>query len=213
MELTWPPWVFWGLVAVLVVCVVASVFSHWADLRQARRHLPGNPHYPQPPLGEATRPPLLAGPSAALIVGPAEVPAVMIGPAGSSPVIGPSSAPALTVVPASPLSIEPPQRGAWDDRGWTQSSDNGWLVYDGRYHIPDRRRNEQRWFRGRVVVTNSRAEAYIADPPVEIKKHPKGPCFQLVEAPWFRVNWHHPAPTVDDAILYVEKVLDEAINR
>jgi hypothetical protein len=34
----------------------------------------------------------------------------------------------------------------------------------------------------------------------------------LLQAPWFQLNWHRGANNVDDAILYLEKVLDEAVN-
>jgi hypothetical protein len=33
-----------------------------------------------------------------------------------------------------------------------------------------------------------------------------------VDGAWFHVNWRQPARNADEAILYLEKVLDEAIN-
>jgi hypothetical protein len=54
--------------------------------------------------------------------------------------------------------------------------------------------------------------AYIADPPPEIRRHPHGACFQLYRDPWFQLHWSRPARNPDDAILYMERVLDESIN-
>jgi hypothetical protein len=123
-------------------------------------------------------------------------------------------APAATVAvaPTIPSIVEPPPRGAWEERGWTRKQENGHAVYEGHYQVTDRRTNQVRRFRGRVVQQHGLAITYIADPPAEIKRHRKGPCFQLLKAPWFQLNWHRGAANVDDAILYLEKVLDEAVN-
>jgi len=155
------------------------------------------------------------------VVGPSEEPHLIIGPpepilVGPSRqeglVVGPSAEPTVIIGLSKPLIVEPPPRGAWDDRGWTMHSENSHKVYEGFYQVTNRRTGQPRRFRGRVVANHREVVPYIADPPAEIRRHPKGPCFKPVNAPWFRVDWHRPAQNADDAILYVEKVLDEALN-
>lgn len=148
-------------------------------------------------------PPAIVGPSAGILVGPTP----------DGPVqIGPSEAPVVVVGPASVLIVEPPPRGAWDERGWTVRRSNSQATYEGYYHVLDRRTSRLQRYAGRVVARNGRVVPYIADPPHQIKRHPKGPCFKPWNLPWFCVEWRRPATNVDDAILYVEKVLDEALN-
>lgn len=131
-----------------------------------------------------------------LVIGPSDV-----------MLIGPTEGDGQHVVP---LTIAPARRAAWDDRGWSEQVDGTRLVYEGAYQI--RRRNGQAvTFPGRIVVDGTSVVPYIADPPPAIKRHPKGPCFQLSQAPWFRVHWRRPAHNVDDALLYVERILAEVL--
>jgi len=167
--------------------------------------------------------------SALLVIGPAEevepraepVPALVIGPsepilvrpsATGTFVIGPSHEPPVLVAPPQALTVEPPQRAAWDDRGWVKKSENGQEIYEGNYQIADQRSGQMRRFRGVIVVNRGEVLPYIADPPAELRRHPKHPCFQLFRAPWFKMHWERAAGNVDDAILYIQRVLDEAIN-
>jgi hypothetical protein len=103
------------------------------------------------------------------------------------------------------------QRAAWDEKEWIRSIHNSRVVYTGYFRASHNGRMRQ--FAGRIVETRSAPEAYIADPPPEIKRHPKGPCFALTRDGWFRVHWHRAPADVDNAILYVEKVLNESFNR
>ena len=128
-------------------------------------------------------------------------------------IVGHSTQPAAIIGPSEPLVAAPPPRGAWDDRGWTLHSENGRKVYEGYYQVTHRRTRQPRRFHGRVTVIGREVVPYIADPPREIKRQPKGPCFILVKRPWFRIDWQRPAMNADDANLYVEKILDEALNR
>ena len=116
----------------------------------------------------------------------------------------------LVVGPSEILRIEPPPRAAWDERGWRSTEAGGGLVYEGEYHVT--RAGQPQRFTGRIVMKNGAVTPYIANPPTQIRRHPKGPCFQLSNAPWFRVHWYRPAANVDDALLYVERVLYEALN-
>lgn len=150
-------------------------------------------------------------PSGPLVIGPAEpvlVRSVLPGPM----MVGPTHLEALVIAPERPLTIQPPQRGAWDDRGWVVRVENGQRIYEGMYQVAVRSSGQCRRFRGTVVANNKKIVAYLADPPNELRRHPKHPCFQLTKPPWFRLHWHRPARNVDEAILYIERVLDEAIN-
>jgi hypothetical protein len=111
------------------------------------------------------------------------------------------------------MVVGPAPRAVWNDRGWTMRFERSREVYEGFYSVTDRRSGQRRVFPGRIAVDGRHVVAYIADLPRAIKRHPKGACFMLTSAPWFRVHWHRPAQNADDALLYIERVLDEALNR
>jgi hypothetical protein len=149
---------------------------------------------------------------------------VVVRPGRPLPVIGPSEPPpgrtgfrsaigsVLTVIgPRPAIAIIPPPRAAWDERGWLERVNNRGRVYVGRYMVRSRS-GQLLTFAGRITLRDGNVTPYIADPPPEIRRHRKGPCFQLTKAPWFRVHWHVPADNVDDALLYVERVLYEVLN-
>lgn len=155
---------------------------------------------------------IVVAPAPRISIEPSLATKVLVGP---TPIIAiePSNAPALIIRPALPaISVEPARRGAWDERGWRRRRENGHEVYEGTYQVVKRRSGDQREFQGRVTVNGRHVTAYIADPPAEIKLHPHGACFQLYRAPWFQLHWSRPAGNPDDAILYMERVLDESIN-
>jgi hypothetical protein len=112
------------------------------------------------------------------------------------------------VSPARSSTVTPPLRGAWDERGWTKRGTGRHEIYEGHYLVGTRK------YRGRIEVRNGHRDIspFIYDPPLEIKKHPHGSCFQLVSDDWFHLHWSRPARNVDDAILYMERILDESIN-
>jgi hypothetical protein len=107
--------------------------------------------------------------------------------------------------------VRPVARGVWDEKGWVRERRNGALVYQGTFHVTGRRSRLQRRFAGQISLADGKVAVYIADPPSEIKNHPKGPCFTRLSGNWFQLHWHRPARNVDEAILYVEKVLAEAL--
>jgi hypothetical protein len=122
--------------------------------------------------------------------------------------------PATVVVrPEVAARVEAPPRAVWDDRGWTAEPRGQERVYHGWYHVTNHVTNQALRFEGRITHHGHQITPYIADPPPEIRRHPKAACFTLTHAPWFRVHWRRAAANVDDALLYVERVLDEAINR
>jgi hypothetical protein len=120
----------------------------------------------------------------------------------------PSVEPAVIVSPIQTVTVEPPPRGAWDERGWTVQVGNQRETYEGEYAVGNRR------FHGRIEARNRghNVIAYIHNPPPEIKRHAHGACFQQIGNDWFLLHWARPARTVDDAILYMERVLDESLN-
>lgn len=122
--------------------------------------------------------------------------------------IQPQAVNVVTVKSAQEITVMPPQRGAWDERGWTRTSNGGREIFEGYYMVGARR------FRGRIETRNRgrKVEVYIYNPPREIKRHPHGACFQLIKDGWFYLHWSRPAQNVDDAILYMERVLDESLG-
>lgn len=120
--------------------------------------------------------------------------------------------PVTVVKPGIREVIHPPARQAWDEKRWTRAENDGAVQLNGRYRVLDRRRGQWREFKGCLRMEEGEILTYIADPPTEIKGHPHGACFQLVERPWFLVHWEKPPRTFDDGLLYIERVLSEAIN-
>ena len=135
----------------------------------------------------------------------------LIGP--SRPLVAPPVSRPTVVGPELGLLVAPRQRPAWDAKGWRAVPHDGRFAYEGFYEVLAKKTGERRRFSGRIIETKRTVATYISDPPVEIKGHPKGRCFSLIEALWFRVHWHAEPRNVDEAILYVEAVLDEALNR
>jgi hypothetical protein len=153
--------------------------------------------------------PVVVTPSAeVIVVRPVPRQAIVIKPA-SVIVVEPQPIKAVIVQPSEVVTVTPPERGAWDERGWTRAVLGESETYEGHYAVGTRR------FRGRIEVRGKRrrtVQAYIYDPPYEIKQHPHGACFQLVGDDWFYLHWARPARNIDDAILYMERVLDESLN-
>lgn len=120
--------------------------------------------------------------------------------------------PRPTVIgPAPPITVAPSPRFAWDEKHWRRIQDGQATHYVGQYRV-GQPAGGWREFGGRLVEGPSGIKAYVADPPPEIRSHPKGPCFQLVRAPWFQVHWRRTPATVDEALLYVERLLTECLN-
>ncbi len=199
-------WIFVVAVIISLFCgmAVGALFSRRTGVNGLNRSTHLHARQPRRQVNRATQRILVApslttvitiGPSEPILVEPIREEILTIGPSTDQPIV---------VRPSETAIIEPPQRGAWDERGWIRSRNNGTNQYEGFYEIQTRT-GQVRRFQGRVVVDRVVAVPYIAEPPPEIRRHPKGPCFMLVAAPWFKVNWANPAHNVDDAILYVEK--------
>ena len=114
-----------------------------------------------------------------------------------------------SIAPARAETVRPPERGAWDERGWTRRRDARNEVYEGEYQVGDRR------FRGRIEVgRTNRIQAYIHEPPREIRRHRHHACFQQygIGTGWYVLHWSRAPRNVDEALLYFEQILDESIN-
>ena len=114
------------------------------------------------------------------------------------------------IVPVIAETVQPPQRGAWDERGWTRTRDGGREVYEGHYQVGDRR------FRGRIEIGRRprNIQAYVLNPPGEIRRHRHHACFQQFGngTGWYILHWQRAPRNVDEALLYFEQILDESIN-
>lgn len=158
--------------------------------------------------------PIVIKPSAETItIRPAANP-VVIKPA-QSVVIEPKTTQTISVQPSVSVTVKPPQRGAWDERGWTNRTDGGREIYEGFFQVANQKRGETRRFRGRIEIGGwgKKISVFIHNPPPEIKRHRHGPCFQLMRDGWFSLHWSRPARNADDAILYMERILDESLNQ
>lgn len=137
---------------------------------------------------------------------------------GAGRVIGPRRPqlikPAPQVIEPRPsLLVEAPARFAWDEKRWAKStSADGAIEIRGMYHVYDRHRRQWREFEGFLYQRGDQIAAYIADPPQEIKAHRHGPCLQLVQSPWFRLHWRRQPNSLDEALIYMERMLNESLN-
>lgn len=219
-----------NLPSLLLVIVVLLVIGLATALSMSRKQREGMVPTDDIPLSRRATDMVVIAPSAPTIIMPPAAPTLVIGPAMTAPlevipgappvVVQPpdSREPAITVAPQESAVITPPSRAVWDERGWTGHRRNGTSVYEGEYRVREARSGRERRFAGRIREAQNGLVIYIADPPPEIRSHPKGSCFQLAEQPepgkraWFILHWRRPAKDPDTALLYMEKVLDEAIN-
>jgi hypothetical protein len=153
-------------------------------------------------------PPVVVVPGEVIAIGPSAV--VRVKPRGAI-AIGPAAV--VTVKPRPVVAVEAPPRAAWEEKGWVARRRGNHVEYEGEYRVTPRNGRKRDAYRGRIVVTGNRPVAFIAGPPRDIHGHPKGVCFRHLNNGWFRLEWARPATNVDDAILYVERILDESVNR
>ena len=116
---------------------------------------------------------------------------------------------ATAIMPIMAETVRPPERGAWDERGWTRRRDGNNDIFEGQYQIGHRR------FRGRIEVgRRNQIKAYIHEPPREIRRHRHHACFQQhrMGTGWYILHWQRSPRNVDEALLYFEQILDESIN-
>lgn len=145
---------------------------------------------------------IIVHPNRPIVVGPSYSPDIIVGP--KSPVL---------VEPSQSIRIQPPARGAWQEKGWAIQHNTGQDIYRGYYIVKDWNSNQSRSYPGRIDVSRRNIQSFIANPPAAIRSHPKGACFSLISEGWFQIHWHRSPHNVDDAILYIERILDEVLNR
>jgi len=137
-------------------------------------------------------------PSEAVIVIPSRVAVVTVRPTA-----------AVIIEPHPAETVRPPDRGAWDERGWTRRHDGDKQIFEGFYQVGGQR------FRGRIEIgRRGRVQAFINNPPREIRRHRHHACFQQYGAGtgWYILHWQRSPRNVDEALLYFEQILDESIN-
>lgn len=116
----------------------------------------------------------------------------------------------------------------WQELGWRKEArGQGAYLYSGQYSVS---RDEQlHSFQGYIIEREQAAvpviegislpartaleRVMIVDPPLEIKNHPSGPCFQLLvpEKGIFALHYTNPPQTVDAAIMHMRAILAEAL--
>lgn len=136
---------------------------------------------------------------------------VTVGPAAPAPIVVAPPAARPVVVRLPPIVVSEVPRAAWDAKGWERRTAPRGATYTGAYEVA-RRGGPILRFAGRIEQRGERIDAYVADPPESIRRHPKGQCFALIEDGLFKVHWHRAPRNVDNAILYVERVLAEALS-
>jgi hypothetical protein len=133
----------------------------------------------------------------------------LLGVDGGPKVIGPRP---QVIGPKPSLTVEAPPRFAWDEKRWRKRTSGHDVELVGQYRVFDQRRGRWREFRGRVVQQGGDIGAYINDPPTEMRQHRHGACLQLVEGRWFRLHFQRAPKNLDDAVLYLERMLSESLN-
>ncbi len=140
----------------------------------------------------------------------------VFGVEGGRPVVAASRARARAtrvIGPSPDLVIAAPARFAWDEKRWQHKRAGDRQEFTGQYRVFDRQGRTWREFHGYISHHGTEIAAYIADPPLEMRRHPHGACLQLTNAPWFRLHWNRHPSTVDDALIYMERMLDESFNQ
>lgn len=109
----------------------------------------------------------------------------------------------LRIVHLEVLAVKPKPNPVWQEKGWTRV-DNG--TYCGFFEVP----NRGKW-NGEVQFGRSGFKAiYICDPPQVIRRHSKWTCFAHCGNGWYTVHMHKLPRNADEAILNVERILNEA---
>ena len=119
----------------------------------------------------------------------------------------------------------------WQERGWKiKEEDSRRTIYEGKYKATNQKGN-LRNFLGYIIYSKPieseiigtkiqrqpEAEVFVINPPQEIKNHPHGHCFQFVSAltrkkALFKLHFERPPRDVDAAILFMDNLLNEALN-
>lgn len=126
-------------------------------------------------------------------------------------VIGPAERKPILIGPQDSLRIIPPRRGAWEEKGWRKHQRAGFEVYTGQFSARKNDRSVRCRFPGRIEIQRSGIAVFVQDPPEGIRTHPKSACFAYLQDGWFQLHWHLSPKNVDDALLYMERILAESL--
>lgn len=106
-----------------------------------------------------------------------------------------------------------PITSLWERNGWTRQDGRRGTVYTGEFRATRARSGARQLFAGRIEQLGGHCQAYVRHPPPSLlAEHPKRLCFHALDQGWFHMNWWHGTSCVDETIVYVEKVLAEALN-
>lgn len=88
-------------------------------------------------------------------------------------------------------------------------------IYSGEFVIFDPAGNLLFSLPGRVVEWNKFAtDVYLYNPPMELRRLPEGPCWQLINRDgWFKLHWQRPARSFEESLAYVEDMLNQIPRR
>ena len=96
---------------------------------------------------------------------------------------------------------------------WTIRQENNRTVFTGKFFVDDRAWRRPLQVEGSIVEwPGLPAEVYLLDPPAALRRHPHGPCLQLLRpnSQWFKLHWSKPPRTFLTSKEYVENMLWEA---
>jgi hypothetical protein len=94
----------------------------------------------------------------------------------------------------------------WIDKGWLKISAT---TYAGYFDVPGR----GRWSGKVKMGSTGFLGTYILNPPVVVRNHEKWHCFSHQGDGWYNVHMAKKPRTIDEAILNVERILNEAYRR
>jgi len=105
--------------------------------------------------------------------------------------------------------------GAASVPDWEVEEQHHCRIYRGGFVIYDAHGRVLRHVPSSIVEwPGLSTDVYLRDPPIQLRRHPKGSCLQLVSphGPWFKLHWERPARDFKDSRAYVEQLLDEAFR-
>lgn len=109
----------------------------------------------------------------------------------------------LRIVHMDAVAVEAQPNPIWQEKGWTRENDG---TYCGLFEVP----NRGKWS-GEIQFAGSRLKAiYIYDPPQVVRRHSKWTCFAHCGNGWYTIHMHKLPRNADEAILNVERILNEA---
>ncbi len=103
----------------------------------------------------------------------------------------------------------------WQNRNWHLDKKGQDENYSGCFVVRDKKMDGRRIFRGSIVMRRGLfAFSFIADLPEELRGHGNEACFRPTpHKPWFNIHWEIRPASPESAIIAVERLFSEVINR